>query len=122
MVQMRLTGVSLILPAWLLVGCQDPAFQENVDHREANLRRTAADLSALETGRVAKMQATIDLLADQHERDIANNRQNPAVIRQWWDDDLQQWEEAKPVHRQRIAEQLEGDPANIKRTLPEIVD
>jgi hypothetical protein len=122
MARIGLTAASLVLMAAMLVGCGNPALRRKVEHREANLHRTAALLSGLEDGRTQKMQDTIDLLADQHQRDVANNQQNPGRIMKSMADDLQRWEEVKPVHRQHIAEELEGDPANLDRTLPEIVD
>lgn len=105
-----------------LAGCDNPVLRERWARREENLARTAKWLAELEADRQERLQRACDLLADQHQRDLANTRQIPALIQARHKQDVDRWQESLPRHRERFDEQMRGDLANIERTAPKFLD
>ena len=122
MKRIRALSVRAIGVTATLIGCQDPAIQRRFDRREDSFHRTTALLASLEADRARQIQTTLGFLAGQHQRDIANCQRNGPAVRQWLADDVERWKDNQPIHRQRIADQLAGDPANIERRIPDIVE
>ena len=122
MTRIRRLSVTLIALTAILAGCENPVLEQRWDRREDNLDRAIGIFSRCEAERDARLARTLNILARQHERDLANTRANPDRVQRWVQGDFEQWQRRQPLYRRRIAEQLRGNPANIERTLPDILE
>ncbi len=111
-----------VLPATIaLVGCNDPEARNRIRHREQHIQQTVRMLERDENERPEKLAGTLALLKSQNEHDIEMTHENSSTLRRWVDEDIKRWNERQPAYRAEIKKQLDGNPANIKRTLPDMV-
>lgn len=115
----RLGFIGLILAG--AAGCEDSRHQDRLARREDNLQRTCNMLSQQEAERPALLAKTLNMLQEKHERDIERCRDNPRVIRDYFQRDIDRWNEGQPYYLQGIQHQTEGDCDNIEDTLPLIL-
>jgi hypothetical protein len=112
----------LIAAGVALSGCESPALKERFARRERNLDYTFRILADMEERRDGNLDHTGRLLAGMHDRDVANSRENPDRLRRWIQADFDRWDRNLPGHEKRFDRLMAGDPANIERTLPIVID
>jgi len=122
MTYVRGFGLLVAIAMASLVGCENPAMQKRTARREKSLQQTASLLAECEADLAERLGRTLDELRERHERDVARTRENPSRIQRRLQDDADRWQARQPVHRNRIRDELKGDPANIERTLPKVLD
>lgn len=116
-----LPSVALLagLAAW--PGCQQPGHRAAVERREQNLHRTVAMLAAVEDERPEKMQRMLATLQQQQAHDVEESRQNAVELDRAIRAQFDRWAQRQPTYRKRFQELIQGNPANIERTLPYMI-
>jgi hypothetical protein len=107
------------LAAW--TGCEQPSHRAAVENRERNLQRTVATLANMENERPANMQRMLATIQQQHAYDIERSNQNAVGLDQAIRAEFDRWAQQQPVYRKRFEELMQGNPANLERTLPYII-
>jgi len=115
---MRVLIASASVPAIMSAGCQTTADRERVVHRMDNLQKTVTIIEQQEAERPTKLGKLLTVLANRHERDMANAGQLPAEFERFLRQEICRWEQHLPIHERRIREQMQGNVENIERTLP----
>ncbi len=104
-------------------GCANPELEKRYARRGENLRATRDMLAELEDRRPERMRDMVAILQDLHRDDIDNHKRNrEQVVPGWSRAEVTRWEERRPVIREGAAELFGGQPDNIGRTLPLVLD
>jgi hypothetical protein len=116
--RLLLPWTALLLGLVVAAGCEQPNHRAAVARRQENLNRTVALLQDIENERPAKMQRMANTLARQHAHDVDRCQANGEALDRAIRAEFDRWEQRQGVYRQRLNELMQGDPANIDRTLP----
>lgn len=114
----------LIVPLCLVIalsGCEDPAHQQRITQREENLRWTLKTLEEIEGRREENLAGTMDLAGEDFREHVIRSLENPDKVADWMEQDFDRFEERQPIYQKEIQDQLDGDPDNIKKTLPDVI-
>lgn len=106
-----------------VAGCANRELERRYARRGENMRATLDMLAELEDRRPEQMQATVEILRDIHRDDVESHRRNwEQAVPGWSRAEVTHWEERRPIIRQGAARLFGGQPDNIGRTLPLVLD
>ena len=116
-----LPSVALLASLIAWTGCEPPGHRAVVERREQNLHRTVAMLADMENERPARMQRMLATLQQQQAHDVEESRQNAVELDRAVRAQFDRWAQRQPTYRKRFQELIQGNPANIERTLPNMI-
>ncbi len=106
-----------------VAGCANRELQRRYARRGENMRATLDMLGELEDRRPESMRATVEILQDIHRDDVESHRRNrEQAVPGWSRAEVTRWEDRRPAIREGAAEVFGGQPDNIGRTLPLVLD
>jgi len=113
--------LALLASLTVWIGCEQPGHQARIERREQNLHRTVAMLADMENERPARMQRMLATLQQQQAHDVEESRQNAVELDRAVRAQFDRWAQRQPTCRKRFEELIQGNPANIERTLPNMI-
>lgn len=109
------------VPAIFLAGCGTRGAQKLITQRLDNLHQTVMLAEKREAERPEKINRLLGLLAQRHERDVAQIGYLPTELERILQQEADRWEQNLPSHERCIREKLQGNIGNIERTLPKML-
>lgn len=114
------TGMFLL--AGLFAGCESTEMNKRNQHRVENMQGTMDILASNEADRAERLGQTVDELEKKHQLDLARTAENSQKLKNWVQEDFDNWEQQWPLIRKQIKTELAGHPENLEPTLIEVLD
>lgn len=114
----RIGMFSCVLACAGFAGCDDPAHRKQLAAREEKMQHGVRTLHEIDEGRAEKLDRTVALMRWMHQRDRDNTATIPGRLDAYGVEERERWDNAKPLHRERFHELMQGDMPNAERTLP----
>ena len=116
-----LSWFALLVSAGVLIGgCSDPRFDAESQRRWARIDRYVTDAQLQEAKRPRRL-ADMNLRAKQDYKGRQQKfRTNLEIARRMHEQDVQRWHKERAERQARFRDELQGDPTNIDKTVPEV--
>jgi hypothetical protein len=90
--------------------------------RDHNIHKTIQYLEDDEAKRPRQLQASLDQVGVDHDRDVARTEANQAVLESYFQREFERWERRWPFYERQLLEDLGGHPENIEPTVAYALD
>jgi hypothetical protein len=118
----RRLNILMLLPALAtVVGCADPAHQQQLALRRDNMERTLNLFAEAEARRPGNLARTADVARRQNEEDVQKLHRDLDALGRGIDYEFQRFHDRQPLYQRRIGEELRGKPETIEQTLPYVL-